>query len=251
MRLTNKDYWDSMYSGKTAFFDNKDHSISYFLNQYLKNGDSKESLEIGSFPGAFQPTIARNGYKLNGIDFNEGNSKELPNWLKSLNIDIGKFHTYDFFLFIKDFETKYDLVCSFGFIEHFKNYEEVLKLHCNLVKPGGQLVLTTPNFRGWMQFIPHFLVDRQNLSKHYLPSMNPDKWRHILETNGFDVEYSGYFGGYSFWIDKRADKGTFMYVFQRFVEGAISQLKKIFSILNFESSSFSCFCGVVATKRIY
>lgn len=80
-------------------------------------------MEIGSsahFGGA-----GRKGYMLNGIDFNKRNEKELSLWLQSLGLPVGEFWSGDFFDFVKDHTTRYDLYCSFlfGFIEHFENFQ--------------------------------------------------------------------------------------------------------------------------------
>lgn len=45
----------------------------------------------------------------------------------------------------------FDLVASYGFIEHFSNPEDVLVKHLDLLRPGGLLVVTVPNLndRAW------------------------------------------------------------------------------------------------------
>lgn len=249
MKLTDSNYWETSYKS-TTFVDIDSHSIASFLKKYLANVKEMESIEIGSYPGTFQPTIGRMGYLLNGIDFNLKNATDLPNWLKTLDLHVGNFETVDFFDFAKSNTKKYDLVCSFGFLEHFTNYEEVIKGHLDLVKPGGKVIITTPNFRGWMQSIPHWLFDRPNLQKHYLPSMNPEKWASILKNNNFEIQFSGYFGGYSFWVDNLENRSKLKYYLLRFTERSISQFRKVFNIFQFESLAFSAFCGIVATKKI-
>jgi 2-polyprenyl-3-methyl-5-hydroxy-6-metoxy-1,4-benzoquinol methylase len=248
LRLTDEKYWSDSY-GQVAFHDQRDHSVAHFLQQYLADGHGKTSLEAGSFPGAFIPTIARKGYLVHGVDFNKGNATDLPKWLKSLGLSVGEFWIADFFDFIRDDAKRFDLVCSFGLIEHFENFDEVIKAHGALVKPGGQLVLTTPNFRGWMQYLPHRLFDNDNLKKHYLPSMNPSKWKKLLEDNGFEVVYAGYFGGYAFWSDRRADEGAFNKMMFKLTSRGISQFNKLFRKLGLQSQSFSAFCGLVARKK--
>lgn len=248
MRLTDEKYWSDSY-GDIDFQDLHDHSVSFLLKEQLKDGNGKTSLEAGSFPGAFIPTIARKGYLVHGVDFNPRNATDLPHWLKSQGLQIGEFWTADFFDFIKDDKKRFDLVCSFGLIEHFENYTDVIKAHIDLVKPGGEIVITTPNFRGFMQYMPHRLFDNENLKKHYLPSMNPGKWKKLLEANGFEVTWSGYFGGYAFWVDRaqpRSSTGQFML---RFTERSISQFKKLFRLFHLESQMFSSFCGIVAKRK--
>lgn len=248
MRLTDEEYWDKGYKS-IDFYDQSTHDVANFLNKYLKDGYGKTSLEVGSFPGSFIPTIARKGYLVNGVDFNKGNSTALPAWLKSFGFEVGTFWTADFFDFIKVNSDNFDLVCSFGLIEHFKNYEEVIEAHIKLLKPGGQLIITTPNFRGLLQYLPHKLLDKENLNKHFLPSMRPKEWKKILERNGFQVDYHGYFGGYYFWVDRFQPRNKIEKLLLRFTERLISQFNKLFLKIKLQSSSFSSYCGIVATKN--
>lgn len=247
MNLTDKEYWDNSYSA-VNFQDLNNHDIAIFLQQYLIDGRGKTSLEIGSFPGAIIPTIARRGFLVHGVDFNAGNSTDLPRWLKSLGIQVGNFWTADFLEFAKDGSRQFDLVCSFGFIEHFENYEEIIDAHMALVKPEGQLIITTPNFRGWMQYFPHRLFDNQSLQRHYLPSMCPDKWKIQIEKSGFEVNFAGYFGGYRFWAAPNQSRNRMSRLFLRLTERTISQIHKIFRVLKMESSAFSAFGGIVAVR---
>jgi 2-polyprenyl-3-methyl-5-hydroxy-6-metoxy-1,4-benzoquinol methylase len=249
MKLTTETYWDEGYIG-IDFTDMHDHTVGIFLQEHLPDGDGKTAFEIGSYPGSFIPTIGRKGFQVSGVDFNTRNSTVLPQWLKSLGIKTGEFSSADFFDFIKTPHEQYNLVCSFGFIEHFTNYEEVILMHAKLVKPGGQLIITTPNFKGWMQYFPHLLIDRNNLKKHYIPSMSPQKWKNLLEKEGFKIQFAGFFGGYQFWVDRSEKRNGFKYLLIRFTERTISQLRKLFCKLDIQSSAFSGFAGIVAEKKI-
>ncbi|MBO9636061.1 MAG: class I SAM-dependent methyltransferase [Chitinophagaceae bacterium] len=245
MKLTTKEFWDASYT-QSDFFDQGDHAVADFLNKYLDNGSSKTSLELGSFPGSFLPTIGRKGYRLFGVDYNDRNVNDLPQWLRSQNLAVGEFVSGDLFDFIAKNNQQFDLVCSFGLIEHFENYDELIKLHLSLLKPGGKLIITTPNFRGWLQYWPHKFFDAYNLSKHYVPSMNPGKWKKILIGEGAEVAYAGYFGDYAFWVDREQKRSAINKKLLRVTEWSIFQLRKI---LWFQSSAFSAFCGIVATKK--
>lgn len=248
MRLTDEKFWNDMYV-EVEFNDLRDHSVALMMEKYLPAVQGKTSLEAGSFPGAFIPTVGRKGYVVHGVDFNKNNKDQLPAWLRGLGLQVGEFWTEDFFDFIKDEKKRFDLVCSFGLIEHFENYPEVIQAHIDLIKPGGAIVLTTPNFRGWMQYLPHRLFDNENLKKHYVPSMNPSKWAKQLEANGFEIIYAGYFGGYAFWSDRLQKRGKLNELLYKFTTRSISQFRKLFSALHLESSSFSAFCGIVAVKK--
>lgn len=249
MRLTDKQFWDEEYTN-VQIEDHSEHDISIFLNKFLERGENKTALEIGSYPGSFLPTIGKKGYVLNGIDFNEKNATELPEWLKSQNIKVGNFFSGDLFQFAKANKQRYDLVCSFGLIEHFENFTELISLHAQFVKEGGQIIITTPNFRGWLQYLPHRWFDKKNLKKHFLPSMMPQVWKEYLEANGFEVHFAGYFGGYTFWVDRTQHRNGFQKVLLKITEKTISQFKKVFKKLKRESPAYSAFCGVVAKRKI-
>ena len=95
---------------------------------------------------------------------------------------------------------QFDLVCSFGLIEHFIDWPQLLKRHAELVCPGGKLVITVPNFRGWLQRVVHELADVENLRKHNLDAMDPIRWLSVLPESDWKVEFCGWFGGCSFWM---------------------------------------------------
>lgn len=247
MRLTDEHYWNEGYN-EQPFGEATGGALIEFLNRHLGNEKNKTCLEIGSFPGSYIPAIGRKGYQLSGIDFNKRNADELPKWLSSLGLPVGEFWSGDFFEFIKQHATKYDLVCSFGFIEHFENYKEVIQSHIDLLRPSGKIIITTPNFRGWMQYLPHKFFDNDNLKKHNLKSMDPAQWCKVLEANGFEIKFCGWFGKYEFWVDTSRKRSKLQLFFLKNVNRFIFNLNKIIKKINRESKSYSAFCGIVAEK---
>lgn len=248
MRLTDENYWNDGYR-QHQFAEAKDGALVDFLNTHVENGGHKTCFEIGSFPGSYIPAIGRKGYELHGIDFNKRNADELPQWLSSLGLTVGEFWSGDFFDFIKQHTNKYDLVCSFGFIEHFENYPEMILAHINLLKPTGKIIITTPNFRGWMQYLPHKLFDHENLAKHNLKSMDPVLWKKILESNGFEVSFHGWFGKYNFWVDPNQKRSKLQQFMLKNVNRLIFNMNKIVKRTGKESKSYSAYCGIVAEKK--
>lgn len=248
MRLTDEAYWNDGYNNQ-PFGEAIGGPLENFLDKHLGNAPGMTCLEIGSFPGSYLPVIGRKGYLLNGVDFNKRNEVELAQWLRSLGLQVGEFWSGDFFEFAKDHNIRYDLVCSFGFIEHFSDFPEVIGAHLKLLKPSGKIIITTPNFRGWMQYIPHKLFDNENLKKHNIKSMNPAAWRKLLEDNGFKVTFSGYFGKYYFWVDDTKKRSEFELFFLKIVNRVIFNLNKLIKKSGIESKNYSAFCGIVAEKN--
>ncbi|MEO6490548.1 MAG: class I SAM-dependent methyltransferase, partial [Ferruginibacter sp.] len=183
-KLTSIDFWvDNKH--EHIFSRHDGHGIDEFIRKYIPASKNGSCLEIGSFPGPFLATFGDLGYVLNGVDFHPDNKDKVPAWLNSLNFSTGSFDTQDFFEY--NTPERFDVVASFGFIEHFSNYEEIILKHAGLVKKNGYLLITTPNFKGWLQHFLHKTWDRTNLSYHNLQSMQPEKWAALLERSGFQV----------------------------------------------------------------
>ncbi len=240
-RLTTEEYWTAESAG-FAFGKHSDHAIEKIIRKYIPSNDKGNCLEVGSFPGPFLTVFGDLGYTLNGIDFHPKNEKDLPAWLLSQSYKVDEFKTADFFHYTNT--KKFDVVASFGFIEHFENYDEVILKHAELVSDNGYLMITTPNFRGSIQHWLHKTFDRENLLLHNLESMQPKKWATLLRDNGFEIRYHGFFGGFLFW---RANEkmGKVKEKIFWFIVRIIPRLRKM---IWFESAAFSGFCGVVAKK---
>jgi 2-polyprenyl-3-methyl-5-hydroxy-6-metoxy-1,4-benzoquinol methylase len=167
--LTDEEFWINSY-GESEFVQYEpdiDHFRLPF--QYIKPETIRSVIEVGSYPDPFLAALGRYGCELNGIDFHPDNATKVPVWLKACGYRVGSFVTEDF----PQFEPRrqYDSAYSLGFIEHFRNFEDIIIKQARLVKPEGYIFLTTPNFKGWAQKWLHYILDRDNLEKHYLASM--------------------------------------------------------------------------------
>lgn len=240
-KLTTKEFWINP-NEETQFSRHTDHGIDVLIKKYIPTTKNGDCLEIGSYPGPFLSTFGDLGYTLNGIDFHPDNTVGLPNWLQGQGYKIGKFTCEDFFDFNPPMQ--YDVVASFGFIEHFENFREVIKTHAALVKEDGYLIITTPNFRGGIQNWLHRNFDKKNLALHNTGSMDPVKWKEQLQSEGFEVMYHDYFGDFWFWHGNEilpAWKRKSLWLITR----VIPRIRKM---LWFQSRSFSAYAGIVAKK---
>jgi SAM-dependent methyltransferase len=159
------------------------------------------SFEAGVWPASFQHLFQNKGYILNGIDIADSTAA-LADHLRGAGFQVGAFHAGDFLAFAKGSPERHDVVASFGFIEHFTPLDEVLALHARLVKPGGLLLVSTPNFTHGVQYWLHRIFDRANLDRHCLTSMNPRLWARILKRlGGFAVLEAGYVDFMHLWYE--------------------------------------------------
>ena len=209
------------------------------------NGDEpKTVLEIGCFPGQYLSVFGELGYELHGIDRTPRVEADMPCHLKSLCFRMGQFSRNDFLA--SRFTRQYDVVASFGFIEHFTNWDVVLHKQASLVKSGGFIVVETPNFRGFVQRLLHRLLDRENLNRHNLEAMRIDGWKTLLAAEGFEICTCGYFGRVAFWVDHQ--KRTLVQrAFLVLVEHAVRFISRL-PIR--DSGAYSPFCGLVARRMV-
>ena len=242
---TVKKYWDHVHNKKRLMVISGKNEIVQLLNNYIPIAkEGQACFEIGCCPCGFLSYVGiKKKYIINGIDYSEGINERMQKWLESLPLQIGKVERGDFF---KNRPVdKYDFVYSFGFIEHFKDYQKVILMHDRYVKQGGYLMITTPNFRGGVQYMLHKWLDNQNLKRHNVDSMRPEKWKQLLEDKDYEILYCGYVGGFSFWIEDRLDS-----VLKKKSMDVINFVSERLSEKTVPSSQvYSPHCGIIARKR--
>ncbi len=237
--IVEQDIWDKGYQQYTLSISQNQRENA-FLERFLPARQGS-ALEIGCFPGRYLPLVGRKGYTLSGID-RTPRVAELPSWLTGLGCKVGKFYQADFCAW--QAESRYDAVISFGFVEHFTNWDEIFVKHCSLVAPGGVLLVTFPNFGGMAQKYLHAWLDAQNLSLHWQEAMRIARYREICARQGFEIVFSGYWGGFDFWLGGEAKLSRL----QQLCFKVLCKLSRHGASL--PSFSWSApYCGIVA-KRV-
>jgi SAM-dependent methyltransferase len=180
-----KEYWKNYQYLKVSqkmFFDKY---ITYKLS-------GKTFIEIGGFPGTMSIYFHKK-YKctVSLLDFYI--DKYMVNRMEQTNdvpIETIECIECDFFDFTP--ECLYDVVFSFGFIEHFDDTHDVIRRHVDLLVPNGHLLIILPNFlglNGWIQRC----FDRKNFDAHNLQSMELNRLKKIMKQfslNNVRIEYT-------------------------------------------------------------
>jgi 2-polyprenyl-3-methyl-5-hydroxy-6-metoxy-1,4-benzoquinol methylase len=150
-----KSYWDDNWV-KTDFpkpFNHEDKSLDNFVNLELHKyfqalfGNRKKFsiLEIGCansiWPVYFNQYFQAEVY---GLDYSEVGCEKSRSLLKHYNIP-GEISCADLFSPPVEMLGKFDVVISFGVVEHFENTSNCLKSCAAFVKSGGILVTLVPN----------------------------------------------------------------------------------------------------------
>lgn len=164
-----------------------------------------------------------------------------------MKVSVGSVKRGNFFELCKEEHKKYALVYSCGFVEHFKDYIKVIKLHDKFVKCGGYLVITAPNYRGKIMYMLHRFFDYDNLIIHNIESMNPDEWKEVLEKMNYEILFSGYFGEFEYSPSKEMiEKKCLKRYLYRAAEPVIRYLNHT---ITRNAPGYSSNCGIVARKK--
>ncbi len=203
--LISQSFWDEQYLAYPLQVVKKEDLLRQWFESVVPTvipKGSKRCIEIGCYPGRYLAVMGQRGYEVNGIDLTPGVDDRLVLWLREQGCITGSFLREDFL----DFKQKesFDLVYSIGFIEHFIDWPAILEQHANLVRPGGLLIISVPNFQGIVQRLLHRWLDNKNLQGHNLDSMSPKRWAKIVESRGFRIKHAGYTGRFLFWVGNQS-----------------------------------------------
>lgn len=237
--LQAQEIWDKEYEDFDFFIAAQDDAVSKFLFENIPRQPGN-CFEVGCFPGRYMALLGQKGWILNGIDLTPHLFK-MVDWFNDNKWNVGKFEIVKFEEYPQS--KKYELVYSLGFIEHFTNFEEIIAMHTPMVKPGGKLIITTPNFTG-IQGLLHWFLDSVNYNRHYVKSMNLKKWQKVLINNGFVIEKAQPFGKFAFWYDSQHRPYYKRFFLYRFIK-IVPFLERH---ITFDSKYLSPFLGIVARK---
>jgi 2-polyprenyl-3-methyl-5-hydroxy-6-metoxy-1,4-benzoquinol methylase len=241
--LTTLDYWTKAQGGLDITL-NENNVIEKWINDNLNDQEIKTSIEVGCYPGKFLTILGKRGVEVNGIDFIPAVSN-LGDVFKRKGYNVGEFIHADFTKYKS--QKKYDCVMSFGFIEHFSNWEEVMIRHLDLVSENGYVIIEVPNFKGFFQRVPRFIFDYENYKRHNISSMDLKKWNEIMKKNGFEIITSNHFGGYQLWFEGII-RNRLVLKFKKVLLRILKKSKKEMYPNQQEHSSFSCVLGIIAKR---
>jgi len=197
--VAGKPFWDDRLASSTLSYQEGYKPAAFDLwGAYLPPGPGKSCLEIGCFPGRNLIFLHKKlGYYPMGVDYTVHLSR-VPTLFKQEGIEEYRLLQTDFLELPAGI--KADLVFSMGFVEHFDNFEAVLRKHVEHTKPGGYIVVEIPNFR-YCQYYLHKLFDAEILRKHVLKVMRPKVLAEGLQRAGATVIMSTYWETFDWWCD--------------------------------------------------
>jgi SAM-dependent methyltransferase len=203
--LTSKHYWDQTHKDliytKEQLSEFPQFPWMPILLDFLRPYQGQRFLELGCSPGQISAMICNCiRFHPEGVDFSDTAWLYLRN-LETVGVTHAKLHVCDF----REFRPSepYDVVGSFGLIEHFEDPQELLDHHHRLLRPGGLCVVELPRFRGF-PWLFKWIFDRPNLRRHNTRVMDPSVFRRFAERSGQEILFLDLVGGPQVW---GADQG--------------------------------------------
>jgi cyclopropane fatty-acyl-phospholipid synthase-like methyltransferase len=198
--LTTRQYWDQTH--KDLLYSRE--QLSEFpqfpwmpiVLEHLLPYRGQRFLELGCSPGQVSAMICnRIPLRCEGVDFSDTGWLYLRN-LETVGVTEARLHTCDF----REFHPPepFDVVGSFGLVEHFDDPQEVLEHHDRLLRPGGLCVVELPRMRGLL-WLHKWIFDRPNLRKHNVKMMRTAVFHEFARRSGQEILYLDMVGGPQVW----------------------------------------------------
>lgn len=199
MKLTQKNSWGYKKFNPLINIDKyiKKNQWVGVVKSLIPNKHKYKYLELGCAPGLCTAAISKNTeWIISGIDFSDDAEiflKTLSTINKDATLIIGD-------VFEEKLTDKYDIVASYGFIEHFSlsSLDSVINLHDLYLKDNGYLVIEVPNFTG-VHFYWHYLFDKPNLKIHNLETMSPTFLASQFNSESYQIIFNDYVGNFNVW----------------------------------------------------
>lgn len=165
----------------------RDHS-NYLLwdvlmAQSLPKAEQLKVLEVGSAPGEHLLLFHQKfGYSPYGIEYTEAGAEANRRLFAQHDIDVAQVICADVFspMVAERYAGYFDVVSSFGFVEHFTDVRPVIQCHLELLKEGGWLVVQIPRLSGFNYWLA-WLFNRETLPMHNLHIMEREAFRALFE----------------------------------------------------------------------
>jgi hypothetical protein len=193
-----KNYWDNK--------DLKPTSNVFFEEIVKEYPEEVDVIEIGGFPGK-EAVFFHKEKKCRVSILDYFILDEIVEKVEIINkLEKGSIKTIKADFLNYSSNKQYEIVCSFGFIEHFKNTKEIISKHIDLLKDNGNLLIVLPNFKGFNGWVQK-KFDEQNYNAHNINSMNLSYLTMIckdLQLKNVDI---GYLGAPCVWFEKTSKIG--------------------------------------------
>ena len=243
-RLTTRNFWVD-YWAKTKFGQVPSEMYISPLLHYLPKAPAS-IIEIGGFPGMFSTFFKKyQNYDVTLLDFVivEEIIREME---KNNDLEKNSISIIEGDLFHITASKKFDIVFSAGFIEHFKNVEDVFRKHVEFLNEGGTLYISLPNFKG-LNGITQKIFDRQNYDVHNIEVMQLEVFERLCAKYKLKIKFLDYYGPPHMWLDHPEKAGFLARQFVSFGNRVLHFMNIVLSRRLMKGRLLSPYIGVIAT----
>ena len=243
--IINKKYWDNHWENvfkPTLITKNNYYSLfTSLFKKYLPYSKNFTCLEVGCVPGGFLINFKKIfGYKIYGIDYSDKIDFLKKNMSENKIKDYTVWHA-DLLKFKA--KLRFDVVSSFGMLEHFIDPTPYIIKMTSLLKKGGYLIVEMPNFRN-LQYILHYLNDKELLKKHNLKYMDINKLEKLISKNlHMKPIYAGYFGIIQDFPFKKSFPHNLLHYLTHRFNGVVNKLSLDVTLANPWTSTSTVYIG--------
>jgi len=254
-RLSSKEDWSERWAGQPVEDITFNPNQPGFRDQHktmmrtLPRRSDVRFLEVGCYPGYMMWYFHQYfGYQVTGLEYIDWCCDRTRELLAKHNVRGDVVHGDLFSWRPESPEARWDVVSSFGLIEHFEGTTDVIQKHLDLLKPGGYLVIGIPIHSGIYGRILK-AVNAEEHAIHNLMNYN-DMVRALDNTGEAEIVAGGYCGRIGFWntglYGKMRQKGRLAYTL---VRAPLWTLERVGRILP-NTATFSPNALLVARKSI-
>lgn len=230
--LATQDHWAERWASQEPKIEFNPERVFFrdihsLFQRHLPKGKDVRCLEIGCYPGTYMWYFDKYfDHQVCGIEYVQECADQCSDLMRRKGINAEVEHADLFEYTAPSDDEKWDVVCSFGFIEHFTDVAPCIEKHLELVKPGGYLALVIPNHAGINGNILK-AVDREKYDIHNHMDYQAME-EAVLATEKAKILEGGYYGRVGFWntgvYPKLASKGKIPYILGRAPLFAIEEL---------------------------
>jgi 2-polyprenyl-3-methyl-5-hydroxy-6-metoxy-1,4-benzoquinol methylase len=199
--LSTQRHWDEVWAGHAErrlpsrlLISTRD--LQRLLRKHVRPGD--RFLEVGCAPGKMLAWVsAVLGAEVSGLDYANPGLAATRDLFAALNLradlrceDLGRT-TF--------MPGSFDVVFSAGVIEHFDDPQPIVLDHLRLLRPGGLLLVTIPDYSGLYGRLQAYF-DAASLEIHNLRLMNPAALRGVVSPGECAAIRTYRFGRLSPWV---------------------------------------------------
>ena len=199
--LTEHEYWDNRWLRIKLPVEIKRDTTKFvtremigIFDRYLPQKDGLRILEIGGAPGRWLAYFRKHfHYDIHGIDYSRTGCAKMKENFDLLNVPAT---IYRFNILTDDTSSLplFDIVYSFGLIEHFGDLSQLLEKHLKMLKEEGILMIGVPNFSG----IAKLILQKTSpgiLATHNLGAMDLKTYEAFEDKYSLTPLFKGYLGG--------------------------------------------------------